>query len=215
MVRPRIHPDEGVTEAVNTKIYVQVLMKPVEKVSSMDVFNQGDGSYEVKFVAKVPGCLKVTLKINNKELANSPFTVHVRERRIQVFGELKFVGKVPEHLSGIAVNGEGMIAVNDFKGHCILICNVKGEFQRELGGYGINEGQFNQPSSIIFINDDEVLAADQKNSRIQQLKVKTGNFVKRFGKEGKRTGEYPSGVCMNDSGNIVIADTYNNSRSRF
>ena len=56
MVRPRIHSEEGVTEAVNTKIYVQVLMEPVKKVSSMDVFNQGDGSYEVKFVAKVPGC---------------------------------------------------------------------------------------------------------------------------------------------------------------
>ena len=35
---------EGVTEAVNTKIYVQVLMEAVEKVSSMDVFNQGDES---------------------------------------------------------------------------------------------------------------------------------------------------------------------------
>ncbi|KAK2552633.1 E3 ubiquitin-protein ligase TRIM71, partial [Acropora cervicornis] len=150
VVRPRIHPEEGVTEAANTKIYVQVLMEPVEKVSSMDVFDQGDGSYEVKFVAKVPGCLKVTVKINNKELANSPFTVHVRERRIQVFGELEFVGKVPEHPSGIAVNGEGLIAVR--------------------------------------------------------------NFVKSFGKEGTGTGEfkYPSGVCMIDSGNIVIADTYNN-----
>ena len=212
VVRPRIHPEEGVTEAANTKIYVQVLMEPVEKVSSMDVFDQGDGSYEVKFVAKVPGCLKVTVKINNKELANSPFTVHVRERRIQVFGELEFVGKVPEHPSGIAVNGEGLIAVSDFKGHCILIYNAKGECQRELGGYGINEGQFNQPSSIIFINDDEVLVADEKNNRIQQLNVKTGNFVKSFGKEGTGTGEfkYPSGVCMNDSGNIVIADTYNN-----
>ena len=154
---------EGVTEAVNTKIYVQVLMEAVEKVSSMDVFNQGDESYEVKF-AKVPGCLKVTVKINNKELANSPFTVHVRERGIQVFGELEFVGNVPEHSSGIAVNGEGLIAVSDFEGHCILIYNAKGQYQRELGAYGISEGQFNQASSIIFINDDEVLVADEKKN---------------------------------------------------
>ena len=138
VVRPRIHPKEGVTEAVKTKIHVQLLMEPVEKVSSMDVFNQGDGSYEVKFVAKVPGCLKVSVKINNKELANSPFAVHVRERRIQVVGELEFVGKVQEHPSGIAVNSEGLIAVSDFKGHCILIYNAKGEYQRELGSHGMN-----------------------------------------------------------------------------
>jgi len=81
-VRPRIHPEERVTEAVKTKIYVQVLVKPVEKVSSMNVFDQGDGSYQVKFVAKVPGCLKVSVKINNKELAKSPFTVRVRQRRL-------------------------------------------------------------------------------------------------------------------------------------
>ena len=107
MVRPRIHPKEGVTEAVKTKIYVQVLMEPVEKVSSMDVFDQGDGSYQVKFVATVPGCLKVSVKINNKELAKSPLTVHVKERRIQVVGELEFVGKVPKAPWGIAVNSEG------------------------------------------------------------------------------------------------------------
>ena len=100
MVRPRIHPEEGVTEAVKTKIYVQVLMEPVEKVSRMDVFDQGGGGYQVKFVPRVPACLKVTVKIN-KELAKSPFTVHVKERRIQVVGELEFVGKVPKDPWGL------------------------------------------------------------------------------------------------------------------
>ena len=211
VVRPRIHPEEGVTEAVKTKIHVQVLMEPLEKVCSMDVFDQGDGSYQVKFVAKVPGCLKVSVKINNKELAKSPFTVHVKERRIQVVGELELVGKVPKDPSAIAVNSEGLIAVGDYGGHCILLYNAKGEYQRELGSYGENEGQFHKPADIIFINDDEVLVADARNHRLQQFNVKTGNFVKSFGKEGKGAGEFnfPCGVCMNDSGNIVVTDTGN------
>ena len=74
VVRPRFHPKDHVIEAVETKIHVQVFMEPVEKISSLDVFDQGDGRYQVKFVAKVPGCLKVSVKINNKEIANSPFT---------------------------------------------------------------------------------------------------------------------------------------------
>ena len=211
VVRPRIHPKEGVAEAVKAKIYVQVLIEPVEKVSSTDVFDQGDGSYQVKFVAKVPGCLKVSVKINNKELAKSPLTVHVKERRIQVVGELEFVGKVPKDPWGIAVNSEGLIAVSDFTGHCILIYNAEGEYLRELGSYGKNEGQFNRPVDIIFINDDEVLVADAQNHRLQQFNVKTGNFVKSFGKKGTGAGEFkfPSGVCMNDSGNIVVTDMCN------
>ena len=164
-----------------------------EKVSSLDVFDQGDGSYQVKFVAKVPGCLKVSVKINNKELAKSPFTVHVKERRIQVVGELDFVGKVPKVPRGIAVNSEGLTAVSDIGGQCILLYNAKGEYQRELCSYGENEGQFNKPADIIFINDDEVLNC------LQQFHVKTGNFVKSFGKEGTGDGEFnfPCGVCMN------------------
>ena len=211
MVRPRIHPKEGVTEAVKTKIYVQVLMEPVEKVSSMDVFDQGDGSYQVKFVAKVPGRLKVSVKINNKELAKSPFTVHVKERRIKVVGKLEFVGKVLKDPLGVAVNSEGLIAVNDIEGHCILLYNAEGEYQRELGSYGENEGQFNMPADIIFINDDEVLVADAQNHRLQQFNVKTGNFVKSFGKQGTGAGEFnfPCGVCVNDSGNIVVTDACN------
>ena len=212
VVRPRIHSKEGVTEGVKTKIYVQVLIEPVEKVSSMDVFDQGDGSHQVKFVAKVPGCLKVSVKINNKELAKSPFTVHVKERRIKVVGELEFVGKVPKHPWGIAVNSEGLIAVTDVGGHCILLYNAKGEYQRELGSYGENEGQFDNPFNIIFINDDELLVADAGNNRLQQFNVKTGNFVKSFGKGGTGAGEFDRlfGVCMNDSGNIVVTDTGNN-----
>ena len=212
VVRPRIHPKERVTEAVKTKIHVQVLMEPVEKISSLDVFDQGDGRYQVKFVAKVPGCLKVSVKINNKELANSPFTVHVKVRRIHVVGELELVGKVPEGPWGIAVNSEGLIAISDARDRCILIYNAKGEYLRELGSYGENEGHFNTPFDTIFINDDEVLVADTNNHRIQQLNVKTGNFVKSFGKEGTGTGEFnfPVGVCMNDSGNIVVVDGGNN-----
>ena len=74
-----------------------------------------------------------------------------------------------------------------------------------------NEGQFSRLADIIFTNDDEVLVADTYNHRLQQFNVKTGNFIKSFGKEGRGAGEFnfPCGVCMDDSGNIVVTDTGN------
>ena len=107
-------------------------------------------------------------------------------------GKLGFLRKVPKCPSGIAVNSEGLIAVTDYGGHCILLYNAKGEYQRELGSYGENEGQFNNPQDIIFVNDDEVLVADGSNNRIQQFNVKTGNFVKRLwqGRERSRRVQF-------------------------
>ena len=132
---------------------------------------------------------------NSPSQDSSPFTVHVKGRPIQVVGELGFVGKFPKGPSGIAVNSEAWMAVSDFDGHCILIYHKKGKYLRELASHGENEGQFNNPSCIIFINDDDVLVADTENYRIQQLNVKTGNFVKNFGKEGTGNGQF---LCLFD-----------------
>ena len=69
----------------------------------------------------------------------------------------------------------------------------------------------NWPVDIIFTNDDEVLVADAQNHRLQQFNVKTGNFVKSFGKKGTGDGDFnvPCSVCMNDSGKIVVTDVCN------
>ncbi len=54
--------------------------------------------------------------------------------------------------------------------------------------------------------------ADEYNARFQQFNVQTGNFVKRFGKQGSGEGEFknPTSVCMDGEGHVVVADLYNN-----
>ena len=121
---------------------------------------------------------------------------------------------MPQAPAGIAVNSKGVIAVADYDGHCILVFDETGKFVRKIGGQGDKDRQFESPIDFTFLNDDEILVADECNHRIQQLNVHTGNFVKSFGKEGSGDGEFENPVCVCITSNerfIVVAD-HDNSR---
>ena len=89
----------------------------------------------------------------------------------------------------------------------------EGKFVRKLGCYGNNAGQLNCPLDVIYLNDDNILVADQFNHRIQQFNVQTGNSVKSFGKQGTRDGEFqsPVSLCMDGEGRVIVTE-FGNSR---
>ena len=188
-------------------------MEPADQVASSTICMKEDGNLQVKFVAKVPDTYEIEVKINGEKLANSPFTVQVKERQFNVVGKLNLQGQVLQGPTGIAVNSKGIIAVADKTGDCILIIDKEGKFVRKFSCRGDNAGQFNKPSDVTYLNDDEILVADEANHRIQQINVQTGNFVKSFGKEGTGDGEFknPASVCMDDKGHVVVAE-HGNSR---
>ena len=78
---------------------------------------------------------------------------------------------------------------------------------------GNNVAQLNRAVDVTYLNDDNILVADQLNHRIQQFNVQTGNFVKSFGKKGTRDGEFqnPVSVCVDDVGRVVVADGLNST----
>ncbi|XP_078376430.1 E3 ubiquitin-protein ligase TRIM45-like [Oculina patagonica] len=191
----------------NEEDHVEVLVEPADQVASLTTCKKEDGNFQVKFVPKVPGSYKIEVKINGEKLAKSPFTIQVKERQFNVVGKLDLQREVLQGPTGIAVNSKGLIAVADYKGHCILIFDEKGKFVRKFGCHGNNAGD------VTYLNDDEILVADESNHRIQQINVQTGKFVKSFGKYGTGNGELknPASVCMDDKGHVVVAD-YNNNR---
>ena len=127
-------------------------------------------------------------------------------------GELDLQGETLQIPYGIAVNSKGLIAVADHSGHCILIFDKEGKYLRKFGSKGENAGQFNNPAGVTYLNDDEILVADELNHRIQRFNVHTGNDVKTFGKLGTGEGEFqqPLSVCMDGEGRVVVADCINN-----
>ena len=212
VIHPRIHEEEEVA-GVECKFNVDVLMEPVEKVSSLIVCDQEDGHIPVKFTPKVPGRFKIFVKINGEELATSPFTGQVKERLIQVVGALDLKGEILVEPRGISVNSKGLMAVADAERHCILIYDKEGNYVRKLGCHGNNAGQFNSPIYVTFINDDEIVVVEEFNNRIQQLNVHTGNINKTFGKKGTGNGEFanPASLCVDGEGHFVVAE-FNNHR---
>ncbi|XP_058970555.2 E3 ubiquitin-protein ligase TRIM71-like [Pocillopora verrucosa] len=193
---------------------VEIHMDPADQVRSLATSEKEDGNFQGKFVVKVPGTYKIEVKINGQKLAKSPFSILVKARELNVVGKLDFQGETLQAPAGIAVNSKGVIAVADHRGHSVLVFDETGKFVRKLGSYGDKDGQLNKPDDLTFINDDEILVADQLNHRIQQLNVQTGNFVKSFGKKGSGDGEFtnPVSVCTTSDGCFIVVTEYVNSR---
>ena len=206
-----IYPAE-LSSVAERKIRVEAHVEPATEVGSLMTCENEDGNFLVKFTPKVPGTYNIKVTINGDNFHKSPFTVQVKERRLEVVGELDLKGETLRNPSGIAVSSKGLIAVADQYGHCILIFNKEGEYLGKFGCKGDNAGQLNHPSGVIFLNDEEILVADELNHRVQRFFVYTGNVLRTFGKQGTGEGEFqnPTSVCMDREGRVVVADCYNN-----
>ena len=203
-----VHP-----QILGEQVYeVKVLVEPADKIGSLTTYEKQDGDYTVKFTPKVPGIFNIIINVNGKDFAESPYNVQVKQRLIQVVGEVEIKGETLEKPVGIAVNSKGQIAVSDYDKHCILITDKEGNCIRKVGCYGKNAGQLKRPAGVTYINDDNILVVDELNHRIQQFNVQTGNPVKNFGKRGTKDGEFenPVNVCVEEEGRVIVADYYNN-----
>ena len=192
---------------------VEIHIDPADQVRSLVTSEKEDRCFQAKFVVKVPGTYKIEVKVNGQRLVKSPFTIVVKAREFNIVGKLDFQGEVPQALAGIAVNSKGVIAMADGNGHCILVFDETGKFVRKIGGQVCKDGQF-ELTNVTFLNDDEILVVDERNHRIQQLNVQTGNFVKSFGKKGSGDGEFknPVSVCITSDGRFIVVADFNNSR---
>ena len=191
---------------------VKVLVEPADKVGILTTYEKQDGDYKVKLASNVPGIFNIIIKVNGKEFAGSPYIVEVKQRLIQVVGELKVKGETPREPFEISVNSKGETAVTDNDKHCILIIDKEGNCVRKVGCIGNNSGQLKRPVDVTYLTDNNIMVADQLNHRIQQFNVQTGDYVISFGKEGTKNGEFqrPLSVCVDDKGRVIVADCLNN-----
>ena len=190
---------------------VEVVIEPSEDITNVIVSEKADGNLQLKFNPKVPGAYSIEVKINGGKLPTCPLTAQVKERELVVVGELdlKFLpGDAPKRLHGIAVNAEGKLAMTDYEGHSVYVFDRDGNCLSKQA----NSGQVNNPRGVSFLNDNEILIADESNHRIQQININTGTVVKTFGKHGAGKGEfrYPVDVSLDDEGRVVVTDYCNN-----
>ena len=203
------------SKQADLKDQVEFLIEPAKDVTNVIVTEKEDGNLQLKFTTKVPGAYSIEVKINGDKLPTFPFTVQVKERELVRVGELNlklFPGDTLQGLYGIAVNKKGETAVTDTDGHCVYVFDKDGNCVRKTGSNGEKAGQFQFPRGVSYLNDNEILVADEDNHRIQQINIQTGTVVERFGKCGAGKGEFkePYDVCLDDEGRIVVTEFGNN-----
>ena len=203
-----------ISNQAGLKNQIEILIEPTEDVTNVIVSEKGNGKFKVNFTPKVPGAYNIEVKINDDKLPNCPFTTQVKERELVVVAELNlklFQGDELRCPFGIAVNTTGKMAISDYEGHCVYIFDKEGNCLRKIGSQGANTGQFFYPYGLLYLNDNEILIADQGNSRIQQVDVQTGTVVKSFGIPGKAKGEFsnPVDVCLDEQRRIVVTELGN------
>ena len=211
-IRPQTR--EGQISNRQHEDHVEVQVEPADQLASWTMNEEADGNCQVKFVPKLPGAYQISANINGDSLAQSPFTVVVEKRKLEVDGEFHLTqNETLRKPAGIAVNCNELIAIVDYGKGCILICDKEGKIVRKVGCSGENPGQLSGPTDVTFINDDEILVADQLNHRVQQFNVHLTNVLNSFGRSETGEGEFqhPISVCMDGKENIIVAD-YSNHR---
>ncbi|KAL9958731.1 hypothetical protein ACROYT_G035785 [Oculina patagonica] len=193
---------------------VEVLIEPQKDITDVMVSDKEDGNLQLKFTPKALGAYSIEVKINGDKLPTCPFTMQVKERELVVVGEVdlkSLEGNQPQGLHGIAVNTDGKMVVIDSNRHCVHVLDEKGNRLSKFGNKGSNSGQFKSPAGVAFLNDNEILVADQRKHRIQHINIQTGTVVKSFGKcgAGKDEVKHPVDVCLDDEGRIVVTDCDN------
>ena len=181
---------------------IEFLVEPADDVSMTSVQENDEGTFQLKFTPKVPGDYSLEVKINGEKLSVCPVSVQVKECELVVDGELDLNVSLGDEIQGpfgIALNAKGTIVVSDYYGHSVYVFDSEGTFLRKIG-------QFKQPVSIVFVNDEDILVSDYGDHRIYQYNTRTGLYVKEFGEF-----DNPFGLSMDDKEQIVVSD-YNNSR---
>ena len=79
-----------------------------------------------------------------------------------------------------------------------------------FGKEGTGDGMFKFSRGVAVTDKDEIVAADEANSRVQVFDS-NGTFLRSFGHEGKNAGEFnrPDGLAIDRDGNIFVADRNN------
>jgi len=91
--------------------------------------------------------------------------------------------------------------------HQINILDINGEHIKTFGKRGLEEAEFNYPTSLWIDKNGIAYVVDALNYRIQIFDA-DGNFMSMFGENGNGTGflARPKGIATDSYGNIYVVD---------
>ena len=175
--------------------------------AEVQVQDNKDGSYKIKYFAKETGTCSASVKVNGEHIRGSPFEVQVKPRQFRPV--LSFGEQILKYPWGVAVNEQDEIAVSDTRNHKIHLFKSDGTHIRSFGGKGAQHGEFDFPCGTAY-HGDNIIVAEQCNHRVQVLS-RQGEYLRHFGAKGTLDHQLklPTGLSIDSDGNIIVADRGN------
>ena len=150
--------------------------------------------YEVSYTAVSRGQHKLHVRLNDKEINDSPFTITVYPDPTQLGHPVRVVTGV-NYPYGIAFNSCGEMIVSECLGHQISIFDIRGQRIRTFGSRGNRPEQIISPKGIAIDNTDNIYVCS--NHKLQKF-TSSGELIKCVGQKGSKEGEFnvPRGVSL-------------------
>ena len=150
--------------------------------------------YEVSYTAVSRGQHKLHVRLNDKEINGSPFTITVYPDPTQLGRPERVVTGVKGPY-GIAFNSRGKIIVSECQGHQISIFDIRGQRTWTFGSRGNRPEQMDCLEGIAIDDTDNIYVCSKH--KLQKF-TSSGEMIKCVGQEGRKEGKFndPHGVGL-------------------
>ena len=144
--------------------------------------------------------------------------VQMLSKDFEFLGKISSAGTREGHLtapSGLGFDSQENLYVADEFLNSVSVFDPDGKFLRSWGKQGNSDGQFDNPSSLMIV-DDVVFISDTLNNRILKYDL-NGTYIGGWGSEGSDNGQfnYPWGLTEGNDGDLYVADWGNDRIQRF
>ncbi len=174
----------------------------------------GGDSVTYRYTPLKPGNHLLHVKVFNKHVSNSPFTIPVSmPLKLRFVPHVALEG-VAKKLGGVAIGPTGKIAVVDTGGanwKTVLVYNSELELMMSFGDWGSGEGQCYYPVGVAFDLEGKILVTDTYNHRIHKYD-RDGSLIKTVGGKGRDPLQFsrPTGIRVSEAGLVYVCDRDNN-----
>ena len=152
--------------------------------------------HEVSYTAVSRGQHKLHVRLNDKEINGSPFTITVYPdpTQLAIGHPVRVVtGVIGPY--GIAFNSRGEMIVSECEGHQISIFDIRGQRIRTFGSRGNRPKHMKSPAGIAIDDTDNIYVCSEH--KLQKF-TSSGQLIKCVGQKGSKEGEFvdPRGITL-------------------
>ena len=180
--------------------------KPLKSLVSVTIATTSPSQYEVSYTAVSGGQHKLHVRLNDKEINGSPFTITVYPDPTQLGHPVRVVLDL-DRPYGVACNGCGELIVSEWLGHQIAIFDIRGQRIQTFGSKGNGAEQMISPKAIAIDDTDNIYVTSCH--KLQKF-TSRGKLIKCVGQRGSEEGEFndPRGVTLYNN-RVYLCDNKN------